>query len=149
MKKIVIPMHSIIALITNSSTEIFTSASDNGVKYVKELIENILKAAGSEKTVDELFEVKFSRTLSGYTECPICTEDNEAVEGECIVCKGEGDVEELELDELPEEIQKEILERYDEDQKISSDIVIIAKTSEGENLGKHLRSLFYSEEKYY
>jgi len=54
--KLVIPIHSVIDVITNSSTEIFTNASKNAPKVFKELIDSILKIAGSDKTSDDLFE---------------------------------------------------------------------------------------------
>ena len=52
-----IPIHSFVDLITNSSSEIFVSADANTVKAVKKLIDNILKASGSDKTADDLFEI--------------------------------------------------------------------------------------------
>ena len=54
---ITIPIHSFVDLITNSSSEIFVSADANTVKAVKKLIDNILKASGSDKTADDLFEI--------------------------------------------------------------------------------------------
>jgi len=55
-KNIRIPVHSIIDLITNSSTEIFVT-SENSLKPAKELLKELLKINGSDKKVDEVFEI--------------------------------------------------------------------------------------------
>lgn len=53
--RLVIPIHSFVDLITNSSSEIYVYASDGTVKAVKELINNLLTGVGSDKTADDLF----------------------------------------------------------------------------------------------
>lgn len=58
--KLVIPVHSFVDLITNSSSEIFTSATEATVQTVKDIIAGILKTAGSKKTADDLFNVSRS-----------------------------------------------------------------------------------------
>ncbi len=55
--KIKIPIHSQIDLITNSSTEIFVNA-ENSVEPCKELVDEILKLQGSDKTCDDIFSLK-------------------------------------------------------------------------------------------
>ena len=57
---IVIKTHSIVDIITNSSTTIYTQATDGAIKTVKEIINTILKDAGSDKTVDDLYDVEIS-----------------------------------------------------------------------------------------
>lgn len=57
-------MHSFIDVITNSSTEIFVSTHGKTIEYAKELINDLLKVAGSEKTADDLFEFKIEKGLS-------------------------------------------------------------------------------------
>ena len=71
---ITIPIHSFVDLITNSSSEIFVSADANTVKAVKKLIDNILKASGSDKTSDDLFDIGL-----GYEVTDIETYDNKFV----------------------------------------------------------------------
>ncbi len=71
---ITIPIHSFVDLITNSSSEIFVSADANTVKAVKKLIDNILKASGSDKTADDLFEISL-----GYEVTDNETYDNKFV----------------------------------------------------------------------
>ena len=51
-----IELHSVIDLITNSSTEIFVH-SDNSIKPLKELINEILKLMYVKEFCDELFDI--------------------------------------------------------------------------------------------
>jgi hypothetical protein len=51
-----IPLHSFIDVITNSSSEIFVFADNNTLKAIQKLVDNLLKVAGSTKTSEELFE---------------------------------------------------------------------------------------------
>lgn len=53
--QLVINIHSFVDLITNSSSEIYVYASNGTIKSVKELINNLLKGVGSDKTADDLF----------------------------------------------------------------------------------------------
>jgi hypothetical protein len=55
MNSLVIPIHSFVDLITNSSSETYIYASDSTIKCVKTLIDNLLKGVGSDKTADDLF----------------------------------------------------------------------------------------------
>lgn len=57
MKSLIIPIHSFVDVITNSSSEIFISADEGTVKAVKELIDTLLKGVGSAKTSDDLFDI--------------------------------------------------------------------------------------------
>ena len=56
MKEIILPVHSVIDLITNSSTEIFVN-SKNSLEPAKELLNELLKIEGSDKTCDDVFDV--------------------------------------------------------------------------------------------
>lgn len=75
-----IPVHSFIDLITNSSTEVYISASRNAVKMAKELIQSILDS-NKNGNVDESFD--------------IYTEPNEDGEGLSLVIKSKGENENL------------------------------------------------------
>jgi hypothetical protein len=55
MKAIKVNVHSIIDVITNSSTEIFSGAKSQATEVAKELINKILSEGGSDKTADDLF----------------------------------------------------------------------------------------------
>jgi hypothetical protein len=57
MRTFTIPVHSVIDVITNSSTEIFTDFS-NSVEPCKEMINEFLKVLGrSDLNSDDLFEI--------------------------------------------------------------------------------------------
>jgi hypothetical protein len=57
-KYIDITIHSMVDLITNSSSETFITATGSTVKIVKEIINKVLKLGKSEFTADDLFEFK-------------------------------------------------------------------------------------------
>jgi hypothetical protein len=57
MNPIYIPFHSVIDLITNSSSEIFVSATEKTLEVVKDIISNALVLGGGDKTVDDLYMV--------------------------------------------------------------------------------------------
>ena len=50
--------HSVIDVITNSSTEIYTCTHGKTIEYMKELINSILKAGGSKKKAEDLYEFR-------------------------------------------------------------------------------------------
>ena len=51
-----IKIHSFVDLITNSSSEVFVTATEKTVDTVKSLVNNILQAGGSLIKADDLFE---------------------------------------------------------------------------------------------
>ena len=53
-----INLHSIVDVITNSSTEMFMTCHSNTINNVKNLINIILKNGGSDKTADDLYDIK-------------------------------------------------------------------------------------------
>jgi hypothetical protein len=58
-KSIVIKnVHSMIDVITNSSTEIFIVASQGSFKYMYGFIDSILQASGSDKKAKDLFDIE-------------------------------------------------------------------------------------------
>ena len=52
-----IPLHSFVDLITNSSSEIFVSATSSTVDVINKLIDSLLLAGGSRFKAADLFEV--------------------------------------------------------------------------------------------
>jgi len=60
-------IHSQIDLITNSSTEIFTTCTESSVRNLKEFIQIVLNEAKCEKTVDELFDIEYSENEDSDT----------------------------------------------------------------------------------
>lgn len=65
MNKITVIIHSFVDLITNSSSEIFISATDKTLKAVKDIINNL-----TDGKCDELFDVAlvYDKGQSVYTE---------------------------------------------------------------------------------
>ncbi len=59
MKSLKLNIHSFIDVITNSSTETFLCAHSGSVDMTKEVIDEILRLSGCEKTADDLFEFVF------------------------------------------------------------------------------------------
>lgn len=70
--KFVIPVHSFVDLITNSSSETFTAATEATAQAAKDIVNGILKAAGSKKTSDALFDINLNYVVkneaTGYEE---------------------------------------------------------------------------------
>ena len=58
MKTLIIPIQSFIDVVTNSSTEIFVEATINTKNHIISMVDEILKAGGSDKTCNDLFEIK-------------------------------------------------------------------------------------------
>jgi hypothetical protein len=59
---ITLKLHSIIDVITNSSTEIYTYVGKYSIDKAYELLNEILKIAGSDKKAEDLFDVKLVLT---------------------------------------------------------------------------------------
>ena len=57
MDKFIIRPHSIVDIITNSSTVIYTGVTDNAVEAVKGIINDVLQSVGSDKTADDLYDI--------------------------------------------------------------------------------------------
>jgi len=100
-----IPIHSMIDLITNSSTEIFVH-SESSVKPAKDLLAELLKMENSEKTVDEVFTFSIETgDLSYFIE--ILADNMEDYDEETF--------NKLGLKDLNWAKQEEIVEQYVED----------------------------------
>lgn len=56
-----IKMHSLIDVITNSSTEIFITMGSKSVEGMFEIFNEVLKIAGSDKKAEELFDIKIEQ----------------------------------------------------------------------------------------
>ncbi len=62
MKSLIIPIHSFIDVITNSSSETYIYADKGTIDAIKKIINGILIGAGSTKTCDDLFDVTLEGT---------------------------------------------------------------------------------------
>ena len=57
-KKYILKIHSMVDLITNSSSEVFVSADQSTIDGVKDIVNNLLKIGGSTLTFDDLFRAE-------------------------------------------------------------------------------------------
>ena len=64
----ILNIHSIIDIITNSSTEIFTYCGDSSITGAYELLNEVLKVAGSDKRAEDLFDIEFKYEEEIITE---------------------------------------------------------------------------------
>lgn len=55
---ITVPVHSVVDVITNSSTEIYTWPVGNAESLMRDILAEILKAAGVDKPVEDFFNIK-------------------------------------------------------------------------------------------
>lgn len=62
MNLLVIPIQSVTDVVTNSSSEIFVIYRKSDFEFIKEIVNELLKLAGSNKTFDDLFELKIWTT---------------------------------------------------------------------------------------
>ncbi len=66
---IYIPIHSIVDLITNSSSELFVTSTNDTPAAATALINDFLKLSGSNKTSTDLFNIKTVYGIKGeYTD---------------------------------------------------------------------------------
>lgn len=61
-------LHSIVDVITNSSTEIYTFAADKAVSQAKEALKSVIDVMGLSGDVDSLFDISVKITYSKYNE---------------------------------------------------------------------------------
>jgi len=59
IKIIKIKPHSIVDVITNSSTVVYVQTHNNTIKYAKELVNTLLKVVGSKEKAENLFDFYF------------------------------------------------------------------------------------------
>lgn len=61
MKSLFIPIHSFVALITNSSTEIYVAVDQSTIDTIKELVNSLLRLGGcATVTCDDLFDISMT-----------------------------------------------------------------------------------------
>lgn len=67
-----IPIHSMIDVITNSSTEIFVSTSESSIESVKGLLQDVINLGGGDKKVDDIFDFSIEddgeESWTGYSQ---------------------------------------------------------------------------------
>lgn len=60
-KNYIIKVHSVSDLITNSSEQTYVMATENTIKTLNQLINNILSLGGSKLTCDQLFTIELNK----------------------------------------------------------------------------------------
>src|ERR1035437_3820902 len=55
--EIIVPVHSLVDVITNSSSELYTWASEDSVKHTKILITEIMESLGVPGSVEDYFDI--------------------------------------------------------------------------------------------
>lgn len=68
MTSIKIPVHSFVDLITNSSSELFVSATSSTLAAVNKLVDALLIAGGSKFRIADLFDITLEDE-EGYEDC--------------------------------------------------------------------------------
>jgi hypothetical protein len=66
MKTLLIPLHSFVDVITNSSSEVYVTSDRATITAVKQMVDAVLKAGGSKKTCDELVNISLVSVDGGY-----------------------------------------------------------------------------------
>jgi len=142
-----IKVHSVVDIITNSSTEIYTNY-DSSVKPFKEMVNEFLKVLGVDKTCDEVFKVvalpEVDYILSAIDE--LKDEDYKKYKNYIYYEKSKwGDLKRfnlekfiLECDEIPDFI-KSIETAYDE-----NILYIVPLSEEYEDLAKKIKTFLDS-----
>lgn len=129
MKKMKLNVHSVVDLITNSSTTIYTF-SDGSEETVKDMINEMLKVFGSEQTADDLFWFGVFNEDYDYYDYVKNYEELEALIND--ILKGKV--------EKPEWMK----EQEDSDYSSGSNLQIIAKDDKYKELGEKIISFLYS-----
>ncbi len=62
--ELIVSIHSMIDVITNSSTELFIVMNNNAVKGMYEILNNVLEIAGSNKKAEDLFDISIEPNLN-------------------------------------------------------------------------------------
>ncbi len=91
MDKLVVNPHSLVDVITNSSTMIYTGVKENAVEVVIAIIDDVLKHAGSGLTAEDLYTIEIIEapdeddynTWDEYREAERAFEDSDAQVAGC------------------------------------------------------------------
>lgn len=161
VKILEVPIHSFIDVITNSSTEMFVTASGRSVDMIKEMVQSIITLSGSDKKVDELFDIELTIGDDGI-ECPACVEErswaehywNEEKE-ECSLCGATEKYDyghfarKLRDGDIPQDVIDKLIEENQENREspFSMSVAIYAKTLGGKDIGQDLIKLFEQQER--
>jgi len=143
MKSLLIPIHSQVDLITNSSSEIFVSTSKSSCTVVKNLITSILALAGSTKTCDDLFIVEVAECYTDeekYDEVYFTKSEVDELDKKGLILAD--DYDEDDEDNCDDRKSKGRYKKYHHEYEFEqSKIKVTALTNEGKDIAKTLSSL--------
>jgi hypothetical protein len=143
MKELRIPLHSVVDVITNSSTVIYTQASSGAAKIARAMIEEILEIAGCDKKVEDLFDISVKPAFNDMWEAEEALEEM-GLKADYSICGGPGRPSHSEvrekfiaehqarLDEILERKESDFRDYWDGGVTIVNQLVI--KTKEGANI---------------
>ena len=138
-----IKMHSFVDVITNSSTEIFTSVTDNGVENLYEIINAVMKICNISGEAKDFFEI---RTVpEDYYKISELALDDEEFNKKYPEFKGldyRDRFKFLEENNRWEEVS------FDPDEDFVSMTISVKELKDGaevEEISKNLSEIFYSE----
>jgi hypothetical protein len=75
--EIKIKLHSFVDVITNSSTVIFVTVGNSAINTMYEVIDEVLRVAGSDKNAKDLFDIEISRDWESILDNYIDSYDEE------------------------------------------------------------------------
>lgn len=150
-EKVKIAIHSLIDLITNSSTEIFVDCT-NSVQPAKDLLQELLELNGSDKKVDEVFDVTLEEdynNLSDYIEYYL--EEDEAYDTiieNYKINEGEYSDREKEIDKLIKDYQAGKVDLNIDSYHVQKHLVVTSKDEKYNHLLKLLNKFLNSPKHY-
>lgn len=64
---LVIPVHSFVDLITNSSSEVYVMAGKGTIQSIKDIVNKLLAIGGSQQTADDLFTFELETSVDTFS----------------------------------------------------------------------------------
>jgi hypothetical protein len=132
-------IHSIVGIITNSSTIIYSILSDSAVKSFKKVVDEILKQAGSDKTCDDVFNVAVTDRAEWLKS--VKYDWNNWTDHE------EKTTYNNSFDEYKAARRQKILDDYDSYDE-TKDLLVLDKKGNPVDIVKFMNNIYYQESKY-
>jgi hypothetical protein len=143
VNQLIIPLHSVVDVITNSSTVIYTGTQESAKSAMRSIINHILKQAGSDQEALDLYNIE----VVGYNDI------EKTLEERGITYKDNPDqywAEYERLEEEPSGVFEQVRTVFSDNSTYpKTSIVVTPKTdAEDDYVTKMLGKLFYVEEDY-
>ena len=142
--KLQIKIHSIVDVITNSSTVIYTQANESTIEGVKEIANTLLKIGNANLTADDLFTFELvDPDIKPYREYEIRVEFSSQIKDWSFLSSARKDemVEEKYNEYLAMDEKPEWWERNSYDDYYDIDLVVKAKDENNEKVASILSDL--------